>query len=53
MIPGEPTALRGNELRASGTEAAWIKRWKDGGKQKGTGGGGAVLWRPGLRVFPW
>lgn len=34
MIHREPTTQRVNELRAGGTEAAWIERWKDGGKQR-------------------
>lgn len=53
MIHREPAALRVNERRAGGTEAAWTE--KDGGKQGGGGGGegGAVKWKPGLRVFPW
>lgn len=35
MIHREPAAHRVNELRAGGKEAAWIKRWKDGGKWRG------------------
>lgn len=50
MICRDLIALRVNELRAGGTEAARIE--KDGGKQR-EAGRRPVLWKPGLRVFPW
>ncbi len=34
MIRGELPESRVNEQRAGGTQAAWIERWKDGGKRR-------------------